>query len=151
MRAHKRERGSVKLAEEYLEAVYEIFQQRGGKVRPVDVARTLNVAPSTVKKVVDGLCEKGYLRYERYKRLELTPEGLAKVRQLKHRHDTVSKLFQTLGLNELDAEIEAERMEHTLSERSTQLLEALIEILQSDEELLKRIRAGVVATFVSKG
>ncbi|MDW8083732.1 MAG: metal-dependent transcriptional regulator [Candidatus Caldarchaeum sp.] len=147
MKAHKRERGSVKLAEEYLEAVYELFGQRGEKVRPVDVARALNVAPSTVKKVIKGLCEKGYLRYQPYKVLELTEEGLAKVKELKHRHDTVSKLFQALGLDELSAEVEAEKMEHSLSETSTRLLEALLEALNSDEEILTKVRMGVQRNY----
>lgn len=151
MRAHKRERGSVKLAEEYLEAVYEILQQRDGRVRPVDVAKALNVAPSTVKKVITRLCEKGYLRYQPYKVLELTEEGLARVRQLKHRHDTVSKLFQTLGLDELSAEVEAERMEHSLSETSTAVLEALLNTLESDLEVLHRVRSGVSEVLVGGG
>ncbi|MEM0349115.1 MAG: metal-dependent transcriptional regulator [Candidatus Caldarchaeum sp.] len=151
MRAHKRERGSVKLAEEYLEAVYEILQRREGRVRPVDVAKALNVAPSTVKKVITRLCEKGYLRYQPYKVLELTEEGFAKVRQLKHRHDTVSRLFQAIGLDELSAEVEAERMEHSLSETSTAVLEALLNTLESDEEVLRRVRKGVFESLVSGG
>ncbi|MCS7129578.1 MAG: winged helix-turn-helix transcriptional regulator, partial [Candidatus Caldarchaeum sp.] len=85
MKAHKREKGAVKLAEEYLEAVFEILRQRNGRVRPVDVARALNVAPSTVKKVIIRLREMGYVRYEPYKLLELTDEGLAKVEKLKRR------------------------------------------------------------------
>ncbi|MCS6784780.1 MAG: metal-dependent transcriptional regulator [Candidatus Caldarchaeum sp.] len=143
MRAHKRERGSVRLAEEYLEAVYELCREKGEKVRPVDVARALNVAPSTVKKVISGLCEKGYLRYQPYKTLELTEEGLAKINELKRRHDTVSKLFQTLGIDELTAEIEAEKMEHSLSPTSTKLLEALVEILNSEPDLLNRVRQAI--------
>lgn len=149
-KAHKRERGHVKLAEEYLEAVYEILQSRGTTVRPVDVARALNVAPSTVKKVITGLCEKGYLNYEPYKRLDLTEEGLAKIQQLKRRHDTVSKLFQILGMKELDAEVEAERLEHSLSEKSTALLKSLLEALSSDPVLLENVRRGMTATDAMK-
>ncbi|MEM4189783.1 MAG: metal-dependent transcriptional regulator [Candidatus Caldarchaeum sp.] len=140
MKAHKREKGAVKLAEEYLEAVYEIFVQRGGKVRPVDIARALNVAPSTVKKVLFRLREKGYVRYEPYKVLELTEEGLSTVQRLKRRHDTVSRLLQALGMDEMGAEIEAERMEHSLGEQSTRMFEALGDVLSEDEQLCRKIR-----------
>ncbi|MEM2224480.1 MAG: metal-dependent transcriptional regulator [Candidatus Caldarchaeum sp.] len=140
MKAHKREKGTVKLAEDYLEAVYEIFLQRGGRVRPVDIARALNVAPSTVKKVLFRLGEKGYIRYERYRLLELTEEGLMMVQRLKRRHDTVSRLLQTLGMDQMTAEIEAERMEHSLGEQSTRMFQALDDLLRQDEELCQRIR-----------
>jgi DtxR family Mn-dependent transcriptional regulator len=90
-------KGSPRLAEEYLEAIYEILVERGGRVRPVDVARALNVAPSTVKKVLTRLAEKGYIRYQPYRVLELTDEGMATVEGLKRRHDIVSRLLQTLG------------------------------------------------------
>ncbi|MEM3083350.1 MAG: iron dependent repressor, metal binding and dimerization domain protein, partial [Candidatus Caldarchaeum sp.] len=83
--------------------------------------------------------------------LELTEEGLARVKELKHRHDTVSKLFQALGLDELSAEVEAERMEHSLSETSTAVLEALLNTLESDEEVLRRVRSGVFEGLVSGG
>jgi len=140
---HKRDKRVVKLAEEYLEAVYEIYMTKGGRVKPVDVAKALNVAPSTVKKVIERLCEKGYVRYERYRTLELTEEGMATVEGLKRRHDSISKLFQTLGMDELSAEVEAERLEHQLSENSMKYLEALDQVLNEDKELLNHVREGI--------
>ncbi|MEM2579660.1 MAG: metal-dependent transcriptional regulator [Candidatus Caldarchaeum sp.] len=143
MKAHKKEKGAVKLAEEYLEAVYEIFEQKGGRVRPVDVARALNVAPSTVKKVIFRLREKGYVMYEPYKLLELTEEGLSTVRRLKRRHDIISKLLQKLGMDEMTAEVEAELMEHSVGEQSTQIFEVLGQVLNEDEELCRRVQEGI--------
>jgi len=139
--AHRRVKGSPRLAEEYLEAIYEILVERGGRVRPVDVARALNVAPSTVKKVLTRLAEKGYIRYQPYRVLELTDEGMATVEGLKRRHDIVSRLLQTLGMGELEAEVEAERIEHGLSDKSAELLELLGMALERDESLATRVRA----------
>lgn len=138
--AHKRVKGSPRLAEEYLEAIYELLMERGGRVRPVDVARALNVAPSTVKKVLSRLAEKGYIRYQPYRLLELTEEGMATVEGLKRRHDVVSRLLQTLGMGELEAEVEAERIEHGLSDRSVELFELLGRVLEREEGLGARVR-----------
>jgi len=133
-------KGSSKLAEEYLEAIYEILVERDGRVRPVDVARALNVAPSTVKKVLTRLVEKGYIRYQPYRVLELTEEGMATVEGLKRRHDIVSRLLQTLGMGELEAEVEAERIEHGLSDKSAELFELLGLALEGDESLAAKVR-----------
>ncbi len=147
-KAHRKEKGAVKLAEEYLEAVYEIFQQNRGRVRPVDIARALNVAPSTVKKVILRLSEKGYVRYEPYRLLELTKEGLSNVQKLKRRHDSLSMLLQTLGMDEMTAEMEAERMEHSISDKSTMLFEALGEVLRENEELGRAVRESVMSKLM---
>ena len=138
-RVHAKSKLGKRIPEEYLEAIYELAS-KGEKVRPIDIARTLNVAPSTVKKVLSRLVREGYISYEPYLMLKLTEKGEKAILNLKKRHDIISRLFVRLGMDRIKAETEAERIEHNLSEESTMILEALAEILEEDEELAFKLR-----------
>ena len=138
-RAHAKSKLYKRIPEEYLEAIYELAS-KNQRVRPIDIARTLNVAPSTVKKVLSRLAREGYISYEPYLTLRLTEKGEKAILNLKKRHDAISRLFLKLGMDSIKAETEAERIEHNLSEESTIILEALAEILEEDEELAVKLR-----------
>jgi Mn-dependent DtxR family transcriptional regulator len=138
-RGHKKT-GSSRISEEYLEAIYELTSASGGMVRPIDVSRALNVKPSTVNKVLRRLKSMGYINYVPYKVLSLTERGEEAVSRLKRRHDSLSAALQSLGMDPLTAEVEAERMEHSLSEESTRLFERLGEVLTANEEIAEKVR-----------
>lgn len=141
-RGHMRRRGARRLSEEYLEAIYELAM-RQERIRPIDVSRALNVAPSTVNKVLNRLASKGYVTYHPYRELSLTPQGEREVLRLKRRHDALAKLLHIIGMEPIAAEIEAEKIEHNLSERSTEIIEALADVLYGDKELADLIRRRV--------
>lgn len=143
-RGHGRKRGrGRRISEEYLEAIYELSLQRE-RVRPIDISRALNVAPSTVKKVLSRLAEQGYVDYQPYKKLSLTGKGMEKITRLKRRHDALAKFFKMMGMGSMKAEIEAEKIEHSLSPSSTRLFEVLAEVLEEDKDLASRLRERVM-------
>ncbi len=139
-RGHKKT-GSSKISEEYLEAIYELTRVSDGMVRPIDISRALNVKPSTVNRVLHRLKSMGYINYVPYKVLSLTKRGREAVGRLKRRHDSLSAALQCLGMDPLTAEVEAERMEHSLSEESAKLFQRLGEVLASNEEIAEKVRS----------
>ncbi|MDJ0269873.1 MAG: metal-dependent transcriptional regulator [Aigarchaeota archaeon] len=141
-RGHKKRKGARKVSEEYLEAIYELARQQK-KARPIDISRTLNVAPSTVRKVLNRLVQQGYVAYEPYRELTLTEQGEEQVYKLKKRHDTLAKLLTILGMEPMDAEVEAERIEHNLTEYSTEFFQALLEALEENPEALAMLRSKI--------
>ncbi len=138
-RGHGKKRSEKKIAEEYLEAIYEITEKRE-RVRPIDIAKTLNVAPSTVKKVLLRLSREGYIIYKPYSQLTLTEKGKNAINRLKRRHDALARFLTSLGMDGIKAEIEAERIEHTLSEETTVLFEKLAEFLEKNPEAAESIK-----------
>jgi len=138
-RGHARRKYEKKIAEEYLEAIYEITR-RSERARPIDVAKALNVAPSTVKKVLLRLSKEGYILYQPYAQLTLTEKGRIAIERLKRRHDVLAKLFTQLGMEQMKAETEAEKIEHSLSEETTEILEKLVEFFEHDKTLLSKVR-----------
>lgn len=139
---HKKRGYGRRIAEEYLEAIYELTRENR-RVRPIDISRTLNVAPSTVRKVLKRLIREGYVSYEPYRRITLTPQGERYILILKQRHDAVSKLFKLLGMPPLEAEVEAEKIEHNMTALSTQFFQALVEALEETPSLLTILREKV--------
>ncbi|HIQ29019.1 MAG TPA: metal-dependent transcriptional regulator [Candidatus Caldiarchaeum subterraneum] len=145
-KGHGKRRYEKKIAEEYLEAIYEIAEKRE-RVRPIDIAKALNVAPSTVKKVLLRLSREGYVIYKPYTQLTLTEKGRNAVNMLKRRHDALAKLLTNLGMDGIKAEIEAERIEHSLSEETTHLFERLAEFLEKDQETTERIKRYIASKY----
>jgi Mn-dependent DtxR family transcriptional regulator len=143
-KGHGKKRGRFKrISEEYLEAIYELSLQKD-RVRPIDISRALDVAPSTVKKVLSRLVKEGYVNYQPYKKLVLTEKGKDKISRLKRRHDALAKFFQIIGMDSMRAEVEAEKIEHSLSHTTTRLFEALAEVLEEDEDLASVLRRKIL-------
>ena len=60
--------------EDYLEVIYELIKQKG-YATPVDISEYLNVSSPSVTKMVQRLYEQGYLNYEKYRGISLTPRN----------------------------------------------------------------------------
>lgn len=136
---HKKRGRRRPISEEYLEAIYELTKENR-RVRPIDISRTLNVAPSTVRKVLNRLIREGYVHYEPYRRVALTSQGKEYILRLKRRHDVISKLFKLLGIPSLEAEVEAEKIEHNMTALSTYFFQALVEVLEENSSVLSVLR-----------
>ncbi|MFP4562330.1 MAG: metal-dependent transcriptional regulator [Spirochaetia bacterium] len=113
--------------ENYIEAIYMIIVEKNG-VRVKDIAKRLGVKNSSVVSALRALKAGGYVNYEPYGIISLTPKGNDAARSLREKH-RVLRLFleRVLGLDRKTADDNACRMEHTLSEdvfeRFTQFIE----------------------------
>lgn len=118
--------------EDYLEAVL-VLQEQKGMLRSVDVARHMGVSKPSVCHAVTALKDGGFLTMDGDYSLHLTDLGrkIAKGVYEKHRFFT-AQLIEA-GVDPIQAEKDACRIEHVISEESFQKLKAA-----ADDKLFQR-------------
>ena len=108
--------------EDYLEAIYEIYTQKNG-VKAIDISKKLGVGRSSVTEALKTLAQKHLVNYSRYGVLSLTAAGEEAAKNVMERHKTLYNFFKnTLNLDENEAQENACRVEHVLSEKAFQAL-----------------------------
>jgi len=108
--------------EEYLKAIYE-FNEKGNLAKNSDLAKRLDVAPSSVTQMIQKLADEGLVVYEPYRGAMLTGKGNAIARQVVRKHRLLERfLHNFLGLRRNNAHDEAGRLEHGLSDKAAAAL-----------------------------
>ena len=98
-------------------------------MRVKEIARALNVSLPSVTAALKTLGDAGLVRHERYRSVDLTPEGLETARALVDRHEALVRFLTEILLIEKGvAEQEACRMEHAIGPLT---LQRLVNFLQS--------------------
>lgn len=101
--------------EDYLEAIF-VAANEDGLARVTDVRDLLGVKTPSVTGALRVLAEKGYLKHEPYKGVKLTAKGRRAAGDVKARHAILSSfLTEVLGVRPKTADIDACKMEHTVS------------------------------------
>jgi DtxR family Mn-dependent transcriptional regulator len=103
--------GFSKSLEPYLETIHEL-QMKSGSASVTDIARLRGVKSPSVTYVLQKLREAGYVHYERYKSVVLTPKGLKLAEKLEHAHETLRWFFRLIGIDREIAEADACEIEH---------------------------------------
>ncbi|HRU04911.1 MAG TPA: metal-dependent transcriptional regulator [Candidatus Brocadiia bacterium] len=119
--------------EDYLEAIYRLVEER--KVaRVTSIATRLKVHKSSVTGALRALAGRGLVNYQPYGLVTLTEEGVVAARDIVRRHEALSGFFTcVLGLDEMEAETAACRMEHAVPRRVTDRLIHFGEFLSESE------------------
>lgn len=114
--------------EDYLEAIYEIYCEKQG-VKAIDVSKKLNVGRSSVTEALKTLAQKELVNYSRYGVLSLTEDGEKEAKKVIEKHRILYSFFKnTLKLEESEAQENACRVEHVLSENA---FDAMIDFMKS--------------------
>ncbi len=116
------------IREKYIERIYEIKNKKG-YIRAIDLARELNVKPSSVTEMLQKLSEEGYIKYEKYRVLDLTEKGLNLAKTLEKTHQAIKKLLVHIGVDESIADKDACLIEHILSKESIEKIKSFVETL----------------------
>lgn len=124
--------------EDYLEVIYELLEQKG-YATTVDISDYLNVSAPSVTKMMQKLDETGYLKYEKYRGIRLTDEGVRIAKSIRNRHGLLAEFFTVIGVDEESANNDAEGIEHHLHPETIKRLEGFINILKKNPSLLKRV------------
>jgi len=103
--------------EDYLRAIYEIFEQKG-YVRIRDVSKKLGVKPPSVVEMMKKLHKEGLVIYEKYGGITLTPRGKEIAETVKKRHDTFKKFLEIILVPEEIALKDAHVLEHRLDPKT---------------------------------
>jgi Mn-dependent DtxR family transcriptional regulator len=122
--------------EDYLEVIYELIEQKG-YATTVDISNYLNVSSPSVTKMMQKLDETGYLKYERYRGIRLTKEGIIIAEGIRNRHGLLAEFFKMIGVKEESANKDAEGIEHHLHPETLKKLEEFINLLRNNPSLMK--------------
>jgi DtxR family Mn-dependent transcriptional regulator len=116
--------------ENYLKAIYQ-----GQSALPTDmrlvpmgsVAAALGVTPGTATTMIKALAESGLAEYEPYSGVRLTAAGERLAGLVLRRHRLVELfLVQVMGMSWADVHDEAEQLEHVVSERLIDRIDAML-------------------------
>jgi Mn-dependent DtxR family transcriptional regulator len=124
--------------EDYLEVIYELVEQKG-YATTVDISNYLNVSAPSVTKMTQRLDETGYLKYEKYRGIRLTDEGVRIAQNIRNRHGLLAEFFKMIGVDEESANSDAEGIEHHLHPETIKRLEDFMNVLKKYPSLFKRV------------
>jgi DtxR family transcriptional regulator, manganese transport regulator len=110
--AHKTE-----TQEDYVELIADLIAD-AGEARATDLAERLGVTPATVANTLNRLKRDGLVEMRPYRSIFLTESGAAMASEAKARHELVVAFLRALGVSEAVAEMDAEGLEHHLSEET---------------------------------
>jgi DtxR family Mn-dependent transcriptional regulator len=115
--------------EDYLKAILQEEQRlpSGQLVTMGQVAAALGLAPGTVTAMVKTLDKRELVHYEPYSGVRLTKDGRQMALDVLRRHRLIELfLVETLGLDWSEVHEEAERLEHAMSEKLIDRIDALL-------------------------
>src|SRR5215212_4028489 len=119
--------------EDYLEVIYELIRQKG-YATAVDISESLNVSAPSVTKMLKRLDESKYLRYERYRGISLTQEGIAMAESIHEKHSLLVEFLKMIGVDENVANTDAEGIEHHLHSETLKKLQVFINAVKNSHQ-----------------
>jgi DtxR family manganese transport transcriptional regulator len=124
--AHRDETG-----EDYVEAIAQLSGAAGadggdGGARVTDLAAMMGVSHVTVVRIVSRLRRLGLVETSRGRPVRLTPAGRALAARSRERHQVVLGLLRAIGVPERQAAIDAEGIEHHVSEATLRAMRAAV-------------------------
>ncbi len=108
-RAHRDE-----TAEDYVEAIDQLINTHG-KARVGELAKLMGVSHVTVTRIIARLCKEGLVTREPHQPIELTETGQKMAMESHERHQVVLAFLRAIGVDESQAQIDAEGIEHHVS------------------------------------
>ena len=121
--------------EDHIEQIYLLIENKG-YARVSDIAEALSVLPSSVTKMVQKLDKDGYLVYEKYRGLTLTPKGVKLGKRLVQRHELLEQFLRLIGVEESLIYNDVEGIEHHLSWNSIDRIADLVQLLEGKPDIV---------------
>lgn len=118
-------------AEDYVEAIAQLIADRG-EARVTHLAALMGVSHVTVTRTVTRLQRDGLVTTEPYQPIHLTPAGQRMARAAEKRHQIVLGFLLAAGVNPRQAAIDAEGIEHHVSDATLRALARLTHTLTDD-------------------
>ncbi|MBU0645741.1 MAG: manganese-binding transcriptional regulator MntR [Alphaproteobacteria bacterium] len=120
-----REVQAVALLEDYVEMIGDLIAEHG-EARVADIAERMGVAQPTATKAIARLKREGLATSRPYRGVFLTDDGAALADRVRARHRSVVALLIAVGVPETTAELDAEGIEHHVSEGTLAAFEAYL-------------------------
>lgn len=116
----------TELIEDYVELIGDLLLLRE-EARAADIASRMGVSQATVSKMIRRLNELGLVTSKPYRSLFLTQEGQAMADASRQRHHIVLHFLRSLGVSDNTARIDAEGMEHHVSDETLAIMQRYTE------------------------
>ena len=113
------------IAEDYVELIADLIDATG-EARAVDLACRLGVTNATVNNTVTRLQREGLVHSEPYRAIFLTAEGRDLAEHCRRRHLIVYRFLRSLGVSEEVARVDAEGIEHHVSNETLDAFDRLL-------------------------
>ncbi len=101
-------------SEMYLETIYVLSSQHE-RIRSIDIAERLGVSRPSVSRAIRVLESQGYVTIDDKAKVILTQLGRDKASSLYERHELLTVMLQSFGIDRALAESDACKMEHVVS------------------------------------
>lgn len=112
--------------EEYLRIMYLLWKSKE-QIRVTDIAEAMSCTKPSVNRALKVLKEDGFITYEAYGEIHLTPKGESVGEDIVRRHETLKAfLIQILDVDKETADKEASSMKHAVSEDTVKRFENYI-------------------------
>lgn len=120
--------------ENYIKTIYQICVGQGGEPATTgEIASELQVSPGTVTSMLKTLSESELATYAPYEGVRLTDAGRALALRVIRRHRLIEVfLVRTLGMSWHEVHEEAEHLEHAVSERLIDRIDAFLDHPKTD-------------------
>ncbi len=115
--ARVREAHQTETAEDYVEMIADLIDLQG-EARVIDLAKYFGVSHATVSKIILRLNKEGYVTNRPYRSLFLTDKGQEMAEKSRRRHEIVHDFLLALNIDEETARLDAEGIEHHVSEET---------------------------------
>jgi DtxR family Mn-dependent transcriptional regulator len=112
--------------EDYLETIYlQDLEGQAAKVK--NIADAMGVSKPSVTEALSVLQDRGLVLHQKYGDIELTDKGRHTAEDIYHRHKLLRDFFvDILAMDEEVAEDDACKVEHLISDTTTERVEALL-------------------------
>ena len=104
-------------AEDYLERIL-ILQEEKGQVRSIDIAKDMGFSKPSISVAMKKLTEAGLLEIDEYGCITLTKEAHVIANRIYERHRVLKKVLIDMGVDPKQAEKDACKIEHVISEET---------------------------------
>jgi DtxR family manganese transport transcriptional regulator len=124
---HRRTRHAhgAERSQDYVEVIADLIDSIG-EARAIDIARRLGVTHVTVGKAIARLQRDGFVRTRPYRSIFLTEQGRKLAEDMRRRHATVLEFLIVLGVKPETAAIDAEGLEHHVSDETLEIFSKFI-------------------------
>jgi Mn-dependent DtxR family transcriptional regulator len=90
--------------------------------------------------MIQRLDAEGYVVYERYRGVVMTAAGRKIGQEIARRHEVLTRLLASFGLDARTVHQDVEGMEHHISRQTLEVLTLLMEELEGNPDLLRKLK-----------
>ena len=117
--------------------IYTLIKEKGYAMN-VDIASHLHVRASAVTAMMRRLDEDGYVVYEKYRGITLTPDGKKAARSVVNRHSAINRLLRMLGVDEETAQKDTEAIEHDVDPKTLHRINTFLKFAEDNPEWVRK-------------